>query len=216
MKSILFGSIGTLIETSDTQRVSFNRAFKEENLSWNWDYKTYKKLLEKSGGIKRIKDYAFQKGEIVNAVRIWKRKTNIFNKIIETKKFEARKGVLNIFRYAKDNNIQIGLVSSTSKKNIDTIFKALNGQISKGEFNFIGNNKLINKPKPEPDIYFKALKIMNLKKNECIAIEDSVESAKSAINAGIQCVAFPGLYHRDGNFEFCKFKVDELDISILK
>ncbi|MDC1185136.1 haloacid dehalogenase, partial [Alphaproteobacteria bacterium] len=29
MKAVLFGSIGTLIETSDIQRESFNQAFKE-------------------------------------------------------------------------------------------------------------------------------------------------------------------------------------------
>lgn len=31
-KAILFGSIGTLIETSDLQRESFNEAFKEAGL----------------------------------------------------------------------------------------------------------------------------------------------------------------------------------------
>ena len=32
MKAILFGSIGTLIETSDLQREAFNEAFKEAGL----------------------------------------------------------------------------------------------------------------------------------------------------------------------------------------
>ncbi len=214
MRGVLFGSIGTLIETSDIQRMSFNQAFKEENLNWYWNFKTYKKLLKKNGGIKRIEYYATQKRVVVNAEQVWKRKTNIFNKIIETKRFSPREGVLNIIKHAKNNNIQIGLVSSTSKKNIDTIFKALGGQISRNEFNFIGDNDLITKPKPEPDIYLKALEIMHLKKNECIAIEDSVESAKSAINAGIRCIAFPGKYHRDDNFEFCRTELNKLDISI--
>jgi HAD superfamily hydrolase (TIGR01509 family) len=125
-------------------------------------------------------------------------------------------GVLKIFKYAKKNNIDIGLVSSTSKKNINTIFKALDGQISREEFSFIGNKNLVSKPKPNPDIYFKALEIMNLNKKDCIAIEDSEESAKSAINAGIQCIAFPGIYHSDESFELCEIKLDKLDISIFK
>ena len=33
MKAILFGSIGTLIETSDLQREAFNQAFKEAGLT---------------------------------------------------------------------------------------------------------------------------------------------------------------------------------------
>ena len=36
-KAILFGSIGTLIETSDLQRESFNEAFKEACLLYTSD-----------------------------------------------------------------------------------------------------------------------------------------------------------------------------------
>ena len=216
MKAVLFGSIGTLIETSDIQRKSFNHAFKRERLNWYWSRKTYSKLLKKSGGIRRIEDFARQNGESVNAKNIWKSKTNIFNKTIISNSISARKGVLKIFKYAKKNNIKIGLVSSTSNKNITTIFKALDGQISRKEFSFIGNKNLVSNPKPNPDIYFKALEIMNLDKKDCVAIEDSVESAKSAINAGIQCIAFPGVYHSDEVFGFCKMRLNNLDISIFR
>ena len=58
MKAILFGSIGTLIETSDLQREAFNQAFKEAGLDWYWDQEDYTKLLKKSGGTKRIEDFA--------------------------------------------------------------------------------------------------------------------------------------------------------------
>ncbi len=216
MKAVLFGSIGTLIETSDIQRKSFNHAFKREGLNWYWSRKTYSKLLKKSGGIRRIEDFARQNGESVNAKNIWKNKTNIFNKTIISNSISARKGVLKIFKYAKKNNIKIGLVSSTSNKNITTIFKALDGQISRKEFSFIGNKNLVSNPKPNPEIYFKALEIMNLDKKDCVAIEDSVESAKSAINAGIQCIAFPGVYHSDEVFGFCKMRLNNLDISIFR
>ena len=47
MKAILFGSIGTLIETSDLQREAFNQAFKEAGLDWYWDQEDYTKLLKK-------------------------------------------------------------------------------------------------------------------------------------------------------------------------
>jgi len=50
MKAIIFGSIGTLVETSEIQRKSFNQAFKEMDLDWYWDKEEYKKLLKKSGG----------------------------------------------------------------------------------------------------------------------------------------------------------------------
>ncbi len=57
-KAILFGSIGTLIESSNIQRNSFNEAFKEAGLDWYWDEQDYKILLKKSGGTKRVEDFA--------------------------------------------------------------------------------------------------------------------------------------------------------------
>ena len=41
-KALLFGSIGTLIESSNIQRNSFNEAFKEAGLDWYWDEQDYK------------------------------------------------------------------------------------------------------------------------------------------------------------------------------
>ena len=58
-KAILFGSIGTLIESSNIQRNSFNEAFKEAGLDWYWDEQDYKILLKKSGGTKRVEDFDF-------------------------------------------------------------------------------------------------------------------------------------------------------------
>ena len=45
-KALIFGSIGTLIESSNIQRNSFNEAFKEAGLDWYWDEQDYKILLK--------------------------------------------------------------------------------------------------------------------------------------------------------------------------
>ena len=47
MKSILFGSIGVLVESSEIQRKAFNEAFKEFGLDWYWmlNSKNYNLIL---------------------------------------------------------------------------------------------------------------------------------------------------------------------------
>jgi beta-phosphoglucomutase-like phosphatase (HAD superfamily) len=37
LQAVIFGSIGTIAETSDIQRQAFNLAFAEAGLDWNWD-----------------------------------------------------------------------------------------------------------------------------------------------------------------------------------
>ena len=214
MKAILFGSIGTLIETSDLQREAFNQAFKETGLDWYWDQEDYTKLLKKSGGTKRIEDFAEKNNTTVDAKKIRERKTQIYNDKINSTFIPPREGVLDVLEYAHKNNIKIGFVTSTTPDNIDAVFKTLNNQIKKNHFDFIGNNTLIKEPKPAPDIYIKALNSLELKSSECIAIEDTIESALSACRANIKCVAFPGLFHIDDDFSFCLKKLDKLNTSI--
>ena len=78
-KALFFGSIGSIVETSDLQRKSFNQAFKQYGLNWYWAKKKYKKLLNKSGGEDRISRYAKQKKIVVDAKKLRSLKTRIFN-----------------------------------------------------------------------------------------------------------------------------------------
>ena len=216
MKAILFGSIGTLIETSNIQRESFNQAFKEIGLDWYWDQESYKQLLKKSGGTKRIEDFAEKNNTNVNAKKIRERKTKIYNEKLRSCITLPRDGVLDVIQYARKHNIKTGLVTSTTTENIDSVFETLNKKIIREDFDFIGNNSLIKMPKPEPDIYLKAVNDLEIHPSECIAIEDSVESSLSAYKAKIKCVAFPGLFHIDDDFNLCSKSYEKLDVSVFK
>ena len=121
-KSIIFGSIGTLVETSDIQRKSFNKAFKKLSLNWHWSVNEYKKLLENSGGENRLSKYANKKNIKVNTKRLRNLKTKFFNDYLKKNKLKSRPGVLNIINFCKKNNIKLGFATSTTTNNINAIF----------------------------------------------------------------------------------------------
>ena len=58
MKSILFGSIGSLVESSEIQRKAFNEAFNEFGVDWYWNVANYIKMLEKPCGLNRLIEYS--------------------------------------------------------------------------------------------------------------------------------------------------------------
>ena len=213
-KSLLLGSIGTIIETSNLQRESFNEAFKEAGLDWYWDQEDYRLLLKQSGGTKRIEDFAGKNNTTVEAQKIRERKTEIFNQKLLTEKLIPREGVIDVIEYAKNNQLKLGFVTSTTEDNINSIFLALKNYFTEEDFDFVGNNKMVQNPKPHPDIYTEAIKRLNVESKECIAIEDSRESALSAHNAKISCIAFPGSFHEEDNYDFCSKKMLKLDTSI--
>ena len=47
---------------------------------------------------------------------------------------------------------------------------------------------LVEKPKPDPDIYLKAIEDNNLNKNETIIIEDSIVGVKAGVSAGVKVI----------------------------
>ena len=201
IKAILFGSIGTLVETSDIQRESFNNAFEITGLNWNWGESEYRELLKKSGGARRIKEYGDKQNILIDGKKIRDLKTKIFNEYLNKNNLQPREGVLDIIKFAKKNKLKLGFASSTTKNNINSIFNTLKKSINKKEFDFIGNNEMVLREKPYPDIYEYSLQFLNIEANECLAIEDTEESLKSAIAANIRCIAFPGKYHTENKFK---------------
>ncbi len=146
-KALLFGSIGTLIESSNIQRNSFNEAFKEAGLDWYWDEQDYRILLKKSGGTKRVEDFAEKNNINVNASQIRDRKTELFSSFIIQNKQKLRESVYEMIRYTKDNNIKLAFSTSTTVNNVEAVFESLSNQISKADFDFIGNRSFVNKIK---------------------------------------------------------------------
>ena len=215
-KALLFGSIGSIVETSDLQRKSFNQAFIKSGLNWYWTKKEYKKLLNKSGGEDRISRYAKESNIRVNAKKIRGLKTKIFNNYLKKKELKLRPGVKDLINFCIKNKIKLGFVSSTSLNIINSIFYCLRRSLKKSYFNFIGNSNLVKKNKPNPDIYLFALKKLKLKPKECIAIEDSQESLDAAFKAKIKCLIFPGKFHSSKKFLRAYKKVFNLNTKIMR
>ena len=214
-KALLFGSIGSIVETSEIQRKSFNKAFKQYGLDWNWTKREYQNLLSKSGGKDRISRYAKKKKIEVNSVYLRNLKTKFFNNYLKKNHLKLRPGVKNLISLCKKENIKIAFVSSTSTNNINAILYCLRNSINKRDFNFIGNAKLVKKYKPNPDIYLLAIKKLKLKANDCVAIEDSQESLNSARRAKIKCIIFPGKFHSSKKFIGAYKKVYRLNKNII-
>ena len=54
LSAVLFDVDGTIAETEEFHRKSFNEAFKEFNLDWFWDEAIYTELINVGGGKERI------------------------------------------------------------------------------------------------------------------------------------------------------------------
>lgn len=192
MKAIFFGSIGSIVETSEIQRDAFNDAFKELGLDWHWDQNTYRQLLRTSGGQKRISDYANSRGETVDAARIHVLKTELFQERLWNTGFTFRPGVVEVLKLASQQSVKTGLITGTEKQTVDLLTTALTKQVG-AELDIVTSRADGCAEKPSPELYLYALKTQHFDPSLVIAIEDNQSGIDAAIAAGLTTIAFAGI-----------------------
>jgi HAD superfamily hydrolase (TIGR01509 family) len=216
MSAILFGSIGTIADTSELQRQSFNQAFKAHGLDWRWEREEYLALLEKSGGQKRIAEYADATGQTVDAEAIHRSKSELFLKNLAASQISPRLGVVETIREAKSKGLKVALVTTTSQDNISSLLQALSPNVQTTDFDLIVDAACVESPKPDQAAYTFALEKLGENPDDCIAIEDNLGGVEAAIAAGIDCVAFPGENTAAHDFGKAQYRSDRLDFNQLQ
>lgn len=194
-KAVLFGSIGSIAETSDIQRQAYNQALSEHGVDWQWDRDTYSKLLEQSGGKDRLDMLGAATGQAfsqdtIDAIHA--RKTELACDAVRKAGVTLRPGVAALARHAKDNGMKLGFVTTTYRPNVDAVLDASGGALSAADLDVIVVREDVERGKPAPDAYQHALAQLGIDASEAIAIEDTENSVRAAKRAGIRTVATPG------------------------
>lgn len=216
MSAILFGSISTVIDTSELQRAAFNQAFADHGLDWHWDRDQYASQLGKSGGRGRIAAYAEDRGETVDADAIHATKSALFQTSLKTAELAARPGVLDTIREARKAGLKVGFVTSTSAENVSALLSALAPDVSATDFDVVTDTSTVDAVKPDPAAYLLALNELGVEASKTVAIEDNVDGVSAAQAAGIVCVAFPNANTAAHDFSAASASVDEIDLAHLK
>mgnify|MGYP001422145794 FL=1 len=218
LSAVLFDVDGTIAETEDLHRKCFNESFKEFNLDWFWDEAIYKELINIGDGKERIEHYIKRAWpemlEYKNLTKyinsIHKVKNELFEDYILESEINLRPGFKRLIKNLKANNVRIVSVSSTSEKNLITLFeRGLN--IDPGStFDLIAHGDCTENKRPSPEIYEWILEKLRLPSQSCIAIEDSLRGVESARNANIEVLVTPSSYTKHENFKDAKVVVSDL------
>ncbi len=109
-----------------------------------------------------------------------------------------------LLKYLKEKGFILVIASTTNDHTIE-IYKNHNMNIiNKANFDdmfsLIYSKGAVTELKPSPDIHYKVLENLNVCKEECIIIEDSLIGVEAAKNAGIEVVVIYDKYS-DGNRE---------------
>jgi HAD superfamily hydrolase (TIGR01509 family) len=214
MAAVLFGSISTIADTSELQRVAFNRAFAEHGLDWHWDREEYLSLLESNGGQARIAAYASTRGQTVDAAAVHATKSELFRKALADTPPASRQGVTDTIGRAHQAGVKVGLVTTTAPENVSALLRAL-PDLQAADFDVVVDSSAGEASKPDPGAYLFALRQLEESAAACIAIEDNLGGVQSAGGAGLRCVAFPNENTASHDFTGAHDRVEVLDPGAL-
>ncbi|MEL6550008.1 MAG: HAD-IA family hydrolase [Pseudomonadota bacterium] len=215
--ALFLGSIGVLSETSDLQRQAFNRAFAEGGLDWVLTPEHYADLLLQQGGRARIARVAEAKGarDDVDIDALYAAKQAQFQALLNDHGTPARPGVRELLAAAGQRGMLRAFVTSTSGIQVQTVLMGLRGAVRSSDFDYIGERRFIENPKPAPDIYQHAMETLGVDPGDVLCIEDTPESAEAAQAAGLTVIGFPGAPARTRRFPDGVATVEFLSPSLL-
>jgi len=222
IKAIIFDVDGTLADTEDGHRKSFNKAFAESGLDWNWDVALYDRLLKVTGGKERIKyfvsdflpnltkptDYdSFVKN--LHAV-----KTRHYTDMLRAGLIPLRPGIKQLLDDARRQDIRLAIATTTTPENVSALLEVGLGKDWESYFAANGCGDIVPNKKPAPDIYFWVLDKLKLAPEDCIALEDSENGLRSSLAAGIRTFVTVNHYTRNQDFAGAAGVFDDLsDLS---
>jgi len=218
IRAIIFDVDGTLADTEDGHRKSFNKAFAENGLDWNWDVALYDKLLRVTGGKERIKHFVetclpdFPKpadfDEFVK--HLHKVKTAHYTAMLREGHIPLRPGIKQLIHDAHSAGITLAIATTTTPENVSALLEVGLGKNWANYFAANGCGDIVPHKKPAPDIYLWVLEKMGLSATNCIALEDSENGLRSGLAARIKTFVTINHYTRNQDFAGAAGVFDDL------
>lgn len=208
IKALIFDVDGTIADTEETHRQSFNAAFLEHGLAWDWGRREYAELLRTSGGKERIavyiKSLRLEPRENARLERmaqlIHGSKTRIYGELIADGRAPLRPGVARLIGEARAAGVRLAIASTTTSANVSALIGAQFGAEAWNWFEALACGDVVSSKKPAPDIYIRALGMLRLPAEACVAFEDSVNGLRSAKAAGLYTVVTPTAWSEGQDF----------------
>lgn len=209
LQALLFDVDGTLADTErDGHRIAFNMAFAEAKLDWSWDESLYGELLAVTGGKERIRFYLekfnttfAQPADFDGFVKgLHEAKTKFYTQLMAEGKIPLRTGVEALINEARAAGMRMAVVTTTTPANVTALLESTLGPDSESWFEVIAAGDIVPAKKPAPDIYDWALEQMNLKPEQTIAFEDSLNGILSSSAAKIKTIVTINEYTQHDDF----------------
>ena len=223
LAALIFDVDGTLADTEEAHRQSFNAAFATHGLPWIWDATAYAWLLRVPGGKERLRHFIAgldlspqMRQRLLGLVPdLHRTKTAAYANCMASGAVPLSPWILRLLREARAEGLRLAIASTTSPANIEALFQGAMGAAPMDWFSVIAAGDDVARKKPAPDVYQLALAKLGLDAADCAAFEDSAIGVSAAKAAGLWTVAHPSPWTAQDDLSGADLVLDDAAASRL-
>ena len=209
IKGLLFDMDGLIL---DTEKL-YTRFWQEAAIALGYPMTREQALglrsLSRKYGEAKLKSYF---GEGVNYEKMRQKRIELMKVFIEKAGVETKAGVLELMCYLKENGYKTAIATSSPLERAQEYLSSVGLE---NAFDIIISGDMVQKGKPEPEIYQLAADKLGLEPCVCLALEDSPSGILSANRAGCFPIMIPDQDQPTQETEELLFaKADSLDLVV--
>ena len=179
---------GTVVDSTENDYNAWQKAFKEYGTTMPYD--EFLSLLGAKGDeiVKKYLDISKEQTD-----EFLDNKEKYFFKFCDDKPLKFIDGVDVFLSKVKSKDISTALATGSGKEKLDFIFSKLD---FKKYFDAVLSADDISYGKPNPEIFVKAAKKLNVQPNDALIFEDAARGVEAASNAGMLCTAITSTHSK--------------------
>lgn len=201
IKGVIFDMDGVILDTEKLYIRFWSEAGKACGYPFEKEHALSIRSMARPYATERLKGFF---GESFDYDKVRNKRIELMDKYVNENGVEVKPYAEFILKYLKDNGYRVALATATAYERTKRYLK---GAGLFDYFDKIISAHMVKRGKPAPDIYEYACKCLELKSEECIAVEDSPNGAESAVEAGCLTIMVPDMDKPEGEILNKVYKV---------
>ena len=205
IRAVVFDMDGTLIDTEKYYRICWPKALAAFGYHMTDEQALTMRSLGRPFAITQLKAWF---GEELDYHAVREKRKEFVEECLDREGLRLKPGALELLQSLRRRRITTAIATATDMERTERYLK----KVGIFEcFDKLISATMVKEGKPSPDIYLYACEQLQLKPDQCIAVEDSPNGVRSAWRAGCKVIMVPDQTEPDEELLKCLYaRVDTL------